>query len=105
MRSADSCPAAGEHKSGRQVAPDDLPLNRTEVLLEQSRKIEFSQLAAPQLQAMQILILRERPSLLQANTDFAQKRVPLAVRHESHCQRRKDRIHLPVPAPAQFLEQ
>src|SRR5260370_40340312 len=71
--------SAAKHEGGRQIAPDNPALHGTKIELEQSRNIELVQLWVSQLQAMQILILRENAVFLQATADFGQKRVPLPV--------------------------
>src|SRR5207245_10200055 len=82
---------------------DALPISK--ILPQKPRQIEFTELAPPQLQAVQILILRENALFLQANTDFVQQRVPLPIGHKTHGQRRKYRIYVPVSPPAPLLPQ
>jgi hypothetical protein len=72
MRDAEPGSSAGENEGGRQVAPGNRSLHRAKIAHQKPEHIEFAQLPVPELQTMQVLILRERAFLPEAETDFAQ---------------------------------
>jgi hypothetical protein len=63
MRSSEPGSSAGEDEGGRQVAPRNRPLHRAKIAHQKPEHIELAQLPVPELQTMQVLILRERSFL------------------------------------------